>query len=243
MSVSAHSLSFISKVGYIDFDIPSILSLSSLDGCGLNTFLNRNSSAGLRKKSYFVSIRESFIMSQGEQQKAKGNDEKESGMEVVSAPDLPGGGSSNVIDGGNGVDGVMEPMAIGTSNVADTAATEQQGGGWFCFHRGGSKDFLNPHQRLFVSPKAMKWSLSVLRFGVLASSVSATILQPNYPIMVLPGAHQVRIAEKKIRDECLSCHILTERLRRGQLRTDRQLDSTFIMPVLVLAFLPIRLPL
>lgn len=129
-------------------------------------------------------------MSQGEQQKAKGNDEKESGMEVVSAPDLPGGGSSNVIDGGNGVDGVMEPMAIGTSNVADTAATEQQGGGWFCFHRGGSKDFLNPHQRLFVSPKAMKWSLSVLRFGVLASSVSATILQPNYPIMVLPGAHQ-----------------------------------------------------
>ena len=36
VSVSAHSLSFISKVGYIDFDIPSILSLSSLDGCRLN---------------------------------------------------------------------------------------------------------------------------------------------------------------------------------------------------------------
>jgi hypothetical protein len=38
-------------------------------------------------------------MSQGKQQKAKGNDEEESGMEVVSAPDLPGGGSSNVVDG------------------------------------------------------------------------------------------------------------------------------------------------
>ena len=36
MSTKAHSLSFISKVGYIDIDIPSILSLSSLDGCRLN---------------------------------------------------------------------------------------------------------------------------------------------------------------------------------------------------------------
>ena len=37
VSTKAHSLSFISKVGYIDFDIPSILSLSSLDGCRLNS--------------------------------------------------------------------------------------------------------------------------------------------------------------------------------------------------------------
>jgi hypothetical protein len=36
VSTKAHSLSFISKVGYIHFDIPSILSLSSLDGCRLN---------------------------------------------------------------------------------------------------------------------------------------------------------------------------------------------------------------
>jgi seryl-tRNA synthetase len=36
VSISAHALSFISKVGYIDINIPSILSLSSLDGCGLN---------------------------------------------------------------------------------------------------------------------------------------------------------------------------------------------------------------
>jgi hypothetical protein len=37
VSTKAHSLSFISKVGYIDIDIPSILSLSSLDGCRLNS--------------------------------------------------------------------------------------------------------------------------------------------------------------------------------------------------------------
>jgi hypothetical protein len=36
VSTKAHSLSFISKVVYIHFDIPSILSLSSLDGCRLN---------------------------------------------------------------------------------------------------------------------------------------------------------------------------------------------------------------
>jgi hypothetical protein len=36
VSTKAHSLSIISKVVYIHFDIPSILSLSSLDGCRLN---------------------------------------------------------------------------------------------------------------------------------------------------------------------------------------------------------------
>jgi hypothetical protein len=39
VSIIAHSLSFISKVGYIHFDIPSSLSLSSLDGCGLNNII------------------------------------------------------------------------------------------------------------------------------------------------------------------------------------------------------------
>jgi hypothetical protein len=41
VSTKAHSLSFISKVGYIDIDIPSILSLSSLDGCRLNKLAGR----------------------------------------------------------------------------------------------------------------------------------------------------------------------------------------------------------
>lgn len=44
-------------------------------------------------------------------------------------------------------------------------------------------------QRLVVDKRVYHWSLLAMRLGVLADSVNNTILRPNYPFMVLPGAH------------------------------------------------------
>ncbi|KAL7458690.1 hypothetical protein ACHAWC_010328 [Mediolabrus comicus] len=48
------------------------------------------------------------------------------------------------------------------------------------------KHGIAPYQELYISPKVYKRSVNVLRFAVF---VDGTIEQPNYPIMVLPGAH------------------------------------------------------
>jgi hypothetical protein len=52
---------------------------------------------------------------------------------------------------------------------------------------------LSLSQQMFVNPKVLNKSLSVLKLGVLADAVNTTILQPNYPIMATPGAHPVRL--------------------------------------------------
>lgn len=46
-----------------------------------------------------------------------------------------------------------------------------------------------PYQELYVSPKVYKRSVNALRFAVFVDAIAGTIEQPNYPIMVMPGAH------------------------------------------------------
>mmetsp|Transcript_15845 Transcript_15845/g.23536 ORF Transcript_15845/g.23536 Transcript_15845/m.23536 type:complete len:698 (+) Transcript_15845:100-2193(+) len=48
---------------------------------------------------------------------------------------------------------------------------------------------LAPYQELYISPKVYKRSVNALRFAVFVDAIAGTIEQPNYPIMVLPGAH------------------------------------------------------
>ncbi|KAL7547751.1 hypothetical protein ACHAWF_015043 [Thalassiosira exigua] len=59
------------------------------------------------------------------------------------------------------------------------------------FTRGSSKDYIQikPYQELIISPKLYKRSLGALRFAIFVDAVAGTIEQPNYPIMVLEGAH------------------------------------------------------
>jgi hypothetical protein len=51
---------------------------------------------------------------------------------------------------------------------------------------------LKPYQRLLTSKSAYNRSLWALRLCVLADSINSTILKPNYPFIVTPGAHPVR---------------------------------------------------
>jgi hypothetical protein len=51
---------------------------------------------------------------------------------------------------------------------------------------------LKPYQRLLTSKSAYNRSLWALRLCVLADSTNSTILKPNYPFIVTPGAHPVR---------------------------------------------------
>ena len=46
-----------------------------------------------------------------------------------------------------------------------------------------------PYQELYISPKVYKRSVNALRFAVFVDAIAGTIEQPNYPIMVMPGAH------------------------------------------------------
>lgn len=48
---------------------------------------------------------------------------------------------------------------------------------------------IEPYQELFISAKLKQLSINVLRFAIFVDAVAGTIEQPNYPIMVLPGAH------------------------------------------------------
>lgn len=52
------------------------------------------------------------------------------------------------------------------------------------------KHGIAPYQELYISKKIYKRSVNVLRFAVFVDAIAGTIEQPNYPIMVLPGAHR-----------------------------------------------------
>ena len=45
-----------------------------------------------------------------------------------------------------------------------------------------------PYQQLVTDPKILNRSLWAIRFGIFADACNSTILQPNYPVMVSPGA-------------------------------------------------------
>lgn len=47
---------------------------------------------------------------------------------------------------------------------------------------------LKPYQRLVTEDNVFAWSLWAMRLGVLADSINSTILRPNYPFLVTPGA-------------------------------------------------------
>ena len=133
-------------------------------------------------------------------------EEDELAVEVVKTDGKAVVQEADKLDDEKGVEMAVDDVADMKSMSVDTSTAANQGGGgrggggsgggWFLGRfRSGSKvhpsSSLAPHQRLFVSPQAMKWSLNVLRFGIFADSVNSTILQPNFPIMVLPGAHPV----------------------------------------------------
>lgn len=56
-----------------------------------------------------------------------------------------------------------------------------------CSTGGASK--IARYQELYISPKVYKRSVNALRFAVFVDAIAGTIEQPNYPIMVMPGAH------------------------------------------------------
>jgi hypothetical protein len=58
---------------------------------------------------------------------------------------------------------------------------------------GEEKSELKPYQKLVTSKSVYNMSLWAMRFAVLADSINSTILRPNYPFMVLPGAEPVRV--------------------------------------------------
>ena len=43
--------------------------------------------------------------------------------------------------------------------------------------------------RVIAEQDALAYSLNAVRLGVLADAVNLTILEPNFPFIVLPGAH------------------------------------------------------
>ena len=51
---------------------------------------------------------------------------------------------------------------------------------------------LNSSIKLVLNEHALNHALMALRFGVFADAVNTTILQPNFPFLVLPGNHPVR---------------------------------------------------
>lgn len=53
-----------------------------------------------------------------------------------------------------------------------------------------NKYAIAPYQEMYISPKVYKRSVNVLRFAVFVDAIAGTIEQPNYPIMVMPGAHK-----------------------------------------------------
>lgn len=61
-----------------------------------------------------------------------------------------------------------------------------------------------PHYTLVTDENAKFWSNMAVRFAVLADSVGATILQPNFPFIALPGAHEVNACRQ------LSLRVLLE---------------------------------
>ena len=54
---------------------------------------------------------------------------------------------------------------------------------------GNTTTDIPPSFRLAISERAMNLSLNAIRVGVFCDSVTATILDPNYPFMAIPGAH------------------------------------------------------
>ena len=48
---------------------------------------------------------------------------------------------------------------------------------------------LKPSQKLFIDQRLMNRSIYVLRFAILSDAINMTLLQPNYPFMVTPGAY------------------------------------------------------
>ena len=49
---------------------------------------------------------------------------------------------------------------------------------------------LSPGHKLLTDEKVLKSSLAALRFAIFADAICAQILQPNFAIMIQPGAHE-----------------------------------------------------
>lgn len=75
----------------------------------------------------------------------------------------------------------MKPMDVRTSGNDDKSAS----GLWFCC----SGDGLTPFQKLYTDDSVRNRSMAALYLAVFAAAINGTILQPNYPIMVLPPDH------------------------------------------------------
>lgn len=54
---------------------------------------------------------------------------------------------------------------------------------------GADKHGIAPYQELYISPKVYNRSVNALRFAVFVDAIAGTVEGPNYPIMVLPDAH------------------------------------------------------
>eukprot|EP00547_Thalassionema_nitzschioides_P004618 CAMPEP_0194213062 /NCGR_PEP_ID=MMETSP0156-20130528/13366_1 /TAXON_ID=33649 /ORGANISM="Thalassionema nitzschioides, Strain L26-B" /LENGTH=703 /DNA_ID=CAMNT_0038941007 /DNA_START=105 /DNA_END=2216 /DNA_ORIENTATION=- len=82
----------------------------------------------------------------------------------------------------------MEPMEVKLSEAGtggDTKATSPKKSLLSCCSKNG----VAAYQEMYISPKVFKKSMWALRFAVFVDAIAGTIEQPNYPIMVLKGAH------------------------------------------------------
>lgn len=64
---------------------------------------------------------------------------------------------------------------------------ENDGGGGSLKSFSSQSTDIARYQQLASDPQVLKWSLYAVRFGMFATALSGTILDPNYPVMVTPG--------------------------------------------------------
>lgn len=81
-----------------------------------------------------------------------------------------------------------EPMK--SMKVETASSSPSRWDNWIDWMRDNEKSLLPAKYQLVTDENARRYSLYALRFSVVASSINTKVLTPNYPLMVMPGAHE-----------------------------------------------------